>query len=202
MQRSYIKSNCIEIRVSNGGESLIISGFIPTNKLSHTMYNKDKEKFFRERISSKAFSNAINKKKPKLLLDHDYNKNLDIISFKWNETERGLRFEAEVNSEVLLIEAIDKNCINGLSFGFIIGEQSWKVNNNEFIREVISFKELIEISIRTGNNSPAYPDTVAFVADSKNVIISREIQHLKQIINKMRLDDMKRELDRLKSRCR
>lgn len=102
----------------------------------------------------------------------------------------------------LLIEAIDKNCINGLSFGFIISEQSWEVDNNEFVREVISFKELIEISILTGKNSPAYPNTTAFVSDSKKVIISEEIKHLKQIINKMRLDDMKRELNRLKSRCR
>lgn len=83
MQKSYIKSNCIELRLSNGGKLLIISGFIPTNTLSHAMYSKEKERFFRERINNQAFSNAINKKKPKLLLDHDYNKRLEIISFNW-----------------------------------------------------------------------------------------------------------------------
>lgn len=86
------------------------------------MYSEDKKRFFRERIRSQAFSNAINKNKPKLLLDHDNNTRLEIISFNWFETNSGLRFEVEVNSEELLAEAIDKNCINGLSFGFIIGE--------------------------------------------------------------------------------
>ncbi|WP_058230433.1 HK97 family phage prohead protease [Clostridium butyricum] len=202
MQRNYIKGNCIEIRLLNGGKSLIISGFIPTNKLSHAMYSKDKASFFRESIRSQAFSNAINKKKPKLLLDHDDNKRLEIINFKWFETKSGLKFEAEVNSEKLLIEAIDKNCVNGLSFGFIIGEQSWSIINNEWIREVISFKELMEISILTGKNSPAYPDTTDFVADSKKAIISKKVQQLKQFINEIHLTEMKRELDRLKSRCR
>lgn len=59
----------------------------------------------------------------------------------------------------------------------------------------------MEISILTGENLLAYPDTTAFVADSKKVIISKEIQHLRQSINKIRLNDMRRELDRLKSRC-
>lgn len=199
MQKSYIRSNSIEIRVVDGGKSLIVGGFIPTNQLSHTLFDKKRKEFFKEKIKDGAFSKAINEKIPLLLLNHSYSDGLEVISFDWSENDRGLRFEAEVLPDEALIKAIDDNSINGLSFGFIIEDQSYSRENGELIRTVISFKELMEISILMGEeNQPAYPQTTAFISDSRKVLIEKEIHHLKQGINKLRLKEMKRTIDQLK----
>ena len=198
MNKSYIRSNSIEIRVVDGGKSLIVGGFIPTNQLSHTLFDKKRKEFFKEKIKDGAFSKAINEKIPLLLLNHSYSDGLEVISFDWSENDRGLRFEAEVLPDEALIKAIDDNSINGLSFGFIIEDQSYSRGNGELIRTVISFKELMEISILTGEkNQPAYPQTIAFISDSRKVLIEKEIHHLKQGINKLRLKEMKRTIDQL-----
>lgn len=199
MQKSYIRSNSIEIRVVDGGKSLIVGGFIPTNQLSHTLFDKKRKEFFKEKIKDGAFSKAINEKIPLLLLNHSYSDGLEVISFDWSENDRGLRFEAEVLPDEALIKAIDDNSINGLSFGFIIEDQSYSRGNGELIRTVISFKELMEISILMGEeNQPAYPQTTAFISNSRKVLIEKEIHHLKQGINKLRLKEMKRTIDQLK----
>lgn len=199
MQKSYIRSNSIEIRVVDGGKSLIVGGFIPTNQLSHTLFDKKRKEFFKEKIKDGAFSKAINEKIPLLLLNHSYSDGLEVISFDWSENDRGLRFEAEVLPDEALIKAIDDNSINGLSFGFIIEDQSYSRENGELIRTVISFKELMEISILMGEeNQPAYPQTTAFISNSRKVLIEKEIHHLKQGINKLRLKEMKRTIDQLK----
>lgn len=199
MQKSYIRSNSIEIRVVDGGKSLIVGGFIPTNQLSHTLFDKKRKEFFKEKIKDGAFSKAINEKIPLLLLNHSYSDGLEVISFDWSENDRGLRFEAEVLPDEALIKAIDDNSINGLSFGFIIEDQSYSRENGELIRTVISFKELMEISILMGEeNQPAYPQTTAFISNSIKVLIEKEIHHLKQGINKLRLKEMKRTIDQLK----
>ena len=129
MQKSYIRSNSIEIRVVDGGKSLIVGGFIPTNQLSHTLFDKKRKEFFKEKIKDGAFSKAINEKIPLLLLNHSYSDGLEVISFDWSENDRGLRFEAEVLPDEALIKAIDDNSINGLSFGFIIEDQSYSRGN-------------------------------------------------------------------------
>lgn len=83
MQKSYIRSNSIEIRVVDGGKSLIVGGFIPTNQLSHTLFDKKRKEFFKEKIKDGAFSKAINEKIPLLLLNHSYSDGLEVISFDW-----------------------------------------------------------------------------------------------------------------------
>lgn len=193
MNKSYIRSNNIEIRVADGGKSLIITGFLPTNQLSHTLFHKIRKKFFREKIKDGAFSKAIKEKTPLLLLNHSYKDKLEVISFNWSEGDSGLRFEANILPSMELIEAIDKDLINGLSFGFVVVEngQSWTKVNGELIRTINKFESLREISVLYGEaNQPAYPQTYATIGDSREVIIEKEIHHLKQQINRLRLEDM------------
>ena len=206
MNKSYISSNDIEIRVGDGGKSIIISGFIPSNQLSHTLFDKKRKEFFREKIKDGAFSKSINEKNPSLLLNHNWKQELEVVSFDWSENSSGLRFEAEILPDEALIEAIDMDLINGLSFGFVVEKsgQSWARVNGELIRTINKFKELMEISIVYGkNNQPAYPKTIVFAGSSKKVLIEKEIHHLKQKINKLRLNDIekhrKRQIDYMRS---
>lgn len=206
MDKNYFKSNSIEIRVAEGGNSLIISGFIPTNQLSHSLFDKKKKVFFREKIKDGAFASAINEKTPLLLLNHSYKDELEVISFEWSEGAIGLRFEAEVLPDEALIKAIDNDSINGLSFGFLVVDksgESWEMIRGEWIRTIHKFNSLIEISVLWGeSNIPAYPQTTAFVDSSKKVIMEKEIHHLRQELNRMRLEDMTRQVKQLKKGIR
>ena len=202
MDKNYFRSNSIEIRIADGGESLIIAGFLPTNQLSHVLFSKERKEFFREKISNGVFGKAIKEKTPLLLLNHSYKAEdkLEIISFDSSESERGLHFTAEVVPNMKLIEAIDNNLINGLSFGFVVDKygQSWARVNGELIRTINKFF-LREISVLFGeSNIPAYPQTTAFVDSSKKVVIEKEIHHLKQEINKLRLKEIKSNIEKLK----
>lgn len=203
MDKRYFNTNDIEIRVADDLKSLIISGFIPTEQLSHTLYHKKRRAFFKEKVRCGAFSEAIKIKQPLLLLNHDYDKGLDVLNFEWSETQRGLRFEAEVLPDIELIEAIQDDCINGVSFGFNVEKDVWERVNGELIRTVVSFKSLTEISVLCGeNNQPAYPQTSAFASDSRKFVLEKELQHLKQLVSKLRLEDMKKRIDELKSKSK
>ncbi len=201
MDKNYFKSNSIEIRVAEGGNSLIVAGFLPHNQLSHTLFSKERKEFFQEKISDGAFSKAIKEKIPLLLLNHSYKKQLEVISFNYSEEARGLRFEAEILPDEELIKAINNGSINGLSFGFTVDKvgESWARINGQLVRTIHKFNSLMEISVLFGqSNQPAYPQTTAFVSDSKKVIIEKEIKHLKQTLNKIRAESLRYELERLK----
>lgn len=198
MDKRYFNTNDIEIRVAGDLKSLIVIGFIPTNQLSHALYDRKRKEFFKEKIQRGAFSEQIQRKQPLLLLNHDYDKCLDIINFDWSETQRGVRFEAQVLPDIELIEAVEKGSINGVSFGFNVEKDIWERANGELIRTVVSFKKLTEISILHSKCQPAYPQTTAFVSDSRKVVLDKELQHLKQLVNRLRLEEMKRTIEELK----
>lgn len=197
---NYLRSNSIEIRIANDRYSLVISGYLPTNQLSHALYDKNRKEFFREKIQKGAFEKAINDTIPRLLLNHNSEKELKIIKFNSYEDDNGLNFNVEIQPNEELIEAIDSDSITGLSFGFKAGErQTWQRVNGELIRTIYKFKSLDEISILFGEgNLPAYPQTSVLVGESRKCIIDQEIKNLKETLSKLRYEDMKSTLKSLK----
>lgn len=153
---NYLKGQEVEIRVIGG--NLFIKGFLPTGILSHSMFDKKRREFFKERIKPQAFSNAMRKEQPKLLLQHDHSKELEVVSFTWREGQKGLSFEAEVKPNEELINNLDAT--TGISFGFFINEEVWERENGEIVRTIISFSKLIELSILHSKSEPAYPFTI------------------------------------------
>lgn len=87
-----VTTNDIEIRIKDNG-TMLIRGMLPTNSLSHTLYNKKKRRFFKEMILPGAFQEIISKKTLQILLQHDFEKSQKLISFEGSEYEKfGLSF--------------------------------------------------------------------------------------------------------------
>lgn len=194
MNKSYLKGQEVEIRVIGG--NLFIKGFLPTNILSHRMFHRKRRVFYKEKIKPQAFSNALKKEQPKLLLQHDHSKELKVVNFTWSEGQKGLLFEAEVKVNEELIKNLD--AITGISFGFFIDEEVWERESGEIVRTVISFKKLIEISILHSQSEPAYPFTSIKIDGDNKVLDANEVEKIKNLINKYRLEEMKKAIEELK----
>lgn len=198
MNRTVV-TNDIEIRIRDNG-SMFIKGMLPTNSLSHTLYNKKKRRFFKEMILPGAFEEVISKKTPKFLLQHDYKKEQQLISFNGKEKERlGYCFEAEIIPTQELISNIDK--VNGLSFEFISKsrEEEWGKIKGQFIRKIKSFAKINEISILYGECIPAYPASRVFIGENEKELSENEIQAMKKTVCKMRYEQMKERLKELRN---
>lgn len=148
----------IEIRSINSTE-FEIRGLLPTNSPSEYIYHKKRKILFKEEIKPLAFSTAIEKERPLLLINHDYSKELVVTKFQGKETVKGFEFivivkKDDISEEILL--NIDE--VKGLSFGFLVGIEHWKGRK----RYIYSFEKLIEISILKGQE-PCYSATEVII---------------------------------------
>lgn len=184
--KNYIQSNLIEIRVAGGGDSLFIRAFLPTGKLSHDIFDTKNKRFFKEKVCKGAFLNCINKDSLKILLQHDYKKELKIKEIDIYEKSDGLYIEANVIPSEELLQAIEEDKITGVSYGFIVGLDKFEKVDGELIRTIISFNKIMEVSILYGNAKPCYPLATAIVCDNKDDLPKEEIKVLKKAIRQMR----------------
>lgn len=195
MSKINVVNNC-EIRTAENGD-LIVTGLLPTDSYSEVMFNPTKRIFFKEVISKDAFQEIVSKVTPKLIINHDYDKNLDLKSFKAKESTKGLEFEAVVLAESKFAEEIKDNIgkINGLSFGFVCGVDRWISNGDKYIRRIYSFSDFMEISILIGRQ-PCYSATeVTIVPEGEQL---SEIEQYKLWLREQQIEILKLELKRLK----
>ena len=187
----------LELRKLENGNLLLIGRF-PVNKDSEILFHKKRGKFFKEQIKSKAFNNALKsqKKVPLLLINHDQDKELKVVSFSFEEyaTELEISYEFIPNEEV--IKNIDS--IRNMSFGFISESDEWTVKSNGlYMRRISKFKEISEFSILI-NREPAYADSWVGIYDREE---GREIFKQNAYINSIKgfiKICRKRELKKLK----
>ena len=176
--------------VSNyiGKNNFFIRGLIPTESLSQFLYAKDKKSLYKEKIRSKS--------KPKLLINHDYSKELKCKKLSIYEDKQGLKFEAVVEYDEELAENYSE--IKSLSFGFVIGIDSWSKDGYNLIRTVHSFEELKEISILIGRK-PAYEETrVTVLPIKKECNEIDEIVEVKVLVRKNEVAAIRKEIEKLK----
>ena len=197
MSKINVINQC-EIRTAENGD-LIVTGILPTDSYSEVMFNPTKRIFFKEVISKGAFDRILEKAIPKLIINHNDSKTLDLKSFQAKESVKGLEFEAVVSAESEFAEEIKDNIgkINGLSFGFVCGVDRWISNGNNHIRRVYSFADLMEISILIGRQ-PCYSATEVTIVPKGDREQLSELEQYKLWLREQQIEILKLELKRLK----
>ena len=197
MSKINVINKC-EIRTKENGD-IVINGLLPTESYSEVMFNVKKRIFFKEIISRGAFDVILEKVTPKLIINHDYSKELILKSFEAKESAKGLEFEAVISSESEFIKEIQESMgeINGLSYGFVCGRDLWVNNNDRHIRRIHSFNDFMEISILIGKE-PCYSATevTIFPAGAKEQL--SELEQYKLWLRNEQLKILKETIEQLK----
>lgn len=198
MMKNYIQSNQIEIRVADGG-SLFIKAFLPTGKLSHEIFDTKNKRFFKEKVCKGAFLNCIDKDNLKILLNHDYKKELKVKEMDIYEKSDGLYVEANITPSEELLKAIEEDEITGVSYGFLVGVDKFEKINGEWVRTIISFARIMEISVLHGKYKPCYPLATAICCNNEEDVPKEELKALKKAIKQMKDESARQEIERLKA---
>ena len=121
--------------------------------------------WFREKIKSGAFDDALKNSDVRCLKNHDPNLILGRTksgTLRLDSNTIGLRFEADVPNTSTgkdTIEEIKRGDISGCSFAFTVAEDDWKYSDDKTVppeRTIIRVGKLFDVGPVT---YPAYPDT-------------------------------------------
>lgn len=198
----------VEIRILSDGNVKVI-GKIPYNSLSGTLFDSKRKAFFKELISEGAFSSYLNKNEehiPKLLFNHDYDKENKVISFKYKDVEGNFIFEYIVEPNSYLMENIDR--IKAFSFGFRCKRDSFSPIKDkedfgaEYLRDILEFDYIGEFSLLVGQE-PAYPKAKIFLNETEMQIEEKEefIEEIKAFIKAQKekqIKELKNELIKIR----
>ncbi|EJT6478251.1 HK97 family phage prohead protease [Clostridium perfringens] len=198
-----------------------IKGVFKLGTLSETMYNQQRNCYFKEFVSSGAFVDCINKMEqgkifPQLLINHNWKQKLDVIDFKFEEENGEFKFEYLVKKTPFIMRNMEN--ITAFSFGFIVDRDNWTKNiNGTYTRQIEGFKIIKEFSILL-DKEPCYSQasTEFQVSDlrpcnEEDIIIDSEsgqvendivaskqkfqLEEMKKYISSKKLEKQKRFLD-------
>ncbi|ELC8343613.1 HK97 family phage prohead protease [Clostridium perfringens] len=220
-----IKPLTVEAR-SNVEGFVKIKGVFKLGTLSETMYNQQRNCYFKEFVSSGAFVDCINKMEqgkifPQLLINHNWKQKLDVIDFKFEEENGEFKFEYLVKKTPFIIRNMEN--IKAFSFGFIVDKDNWTKNiNGTYTRQIEGFKIIKEFSILL-DKEPCYSQASTefkvselrpcneedIIIDSENgqvendTVASKQefqLEEMKKYITKKKIEDFKKlkEHDNLK----
>lgn len=186
---------------------LELKGSIPYMSKSSSIFDKKKRAFFTEQIMNGAFSTYFQNasQMPKLLINHDWGKQLDVVKFDFEEDSGEFEFTYIFLPNDEILANIDS--ITSFSFGFTTTEslEEWtKIDNSNWERLIKGFVSVSEFSLLIGLE-PCYESTsVKFkgnnikkahkvetnVGQYKNQIDqlknSQSMQHYKNILQEMK----------------
>ena len=220
-----IKPLTVEVRSIVEG-FVNIKGVFKLGTLSETMYNQQRNCYFKEFVSSGAFVDCINKMEqgkifPQLLINHNWKQKLDVIDFKFEEENGEFKFEYLVKKTPFIIRNMEN--IKAFSFGFIVDKDNWTKNiNGTYTRQIEGFKIIKEFSILL-DKEPCYSQASTefkvselrpcneedIIIDSENgqvendTVASKQefqLEEMKKYITKKKIEDFKKlkEHDNLK----
>ncbi|HII4404157.1 TPA: HK97 family phage prohead protease [Clostridium perfringens] len=220
-----IKPLTVEARSTVNG-FVKIKGVFKLGTLSETMYNQQRNCYFKEFVSSGAFVDCINKMEqgkifPQLLINHNWKQKLDVIDFKFEEENGEFKFEYLVKKTPFIIRNMEN--IKAFSFGFIVDKDNWTKNiNGTYTRQIEGFKIIKEFSILL-DKEPCYSQASTefkvselrpcneedIIIDSENgqvendTVASKQkfqLEEMKKYITKKKIEDFKKlkEHDKLK----
>lgn len=121
---------------------------------------------FREIIRPGAFDGLLGDPDVRSLINHDENLVLGRVGSKTlrlQTDQRGLYQETDppaTSYATDLMTVMRRGDVNQQSFAFTVDTENWRMENGEEIREIISFKQLFDVSVVT---YPAYKATDAQV---------------------------------------
>ncbi|HAT4215825.1 HK97 family phage prohead protease [Clostridium perfringens] len=203
-----------------------IKGVFKLGTLSETMYNQQRNCYFKEFVSSGAFVDCINKMEqsnifPQLLINHDWKQKLDVIDFYYEEDNGEFKFEYLVKKTPFIIRNMEN--INAFSFGFIVDKDNWTKNiNGTYTRQIEGFKIIKEFSIlldkepcysqastefKVSELRPCQEDTIVQFGENGqgnyDSVASKqnpELDEMKKYITQKKIEDLKKlkEHDKLK----
>lgn len=187
-------NDTLELRINQQDKKIYLAGYLPINEFSEVLTDKDGKRF-REKINGGCFSRKLiemGKEFPLLLINHDYNQQLPVESFEYEEIGDRLRILYVLP---LLEEVMDKLKDlkeAKLSFGFTVFKdiklpKKKEIDGVDYERTVTDFATLREISILK-NKLPAYSQTKAFTGDEETV---------KKAVAKAEIAERRRELSKL-----
>lgn len=187
-------NDTLELRVNQQEKKLYLAGYLSVNEFSEVLMDKEGKKF-REKINSGCFSRkleSMGEKFPLLLVNHDYNQQLPVESFEYEESGDRLRI---LYTLPLIEEVIDKLkdlSEARLSFGFTVLKEIRlpkikEIDGIDYERTVTDFDSLNEISILR-DKLPAYSQTKAFTGSEETV---------KKAMAKAEIAERRRELSKL-----
>lgn len=197
MSKINVINKC-EIRTKENGD-IVVKGLLPTESYSEVMFNVNKRIFFKEIISRGAFDVILEKVTPKLIINHDYDKELILKSFKAKESAKGLEFEAIISTEGEFTKEVKENIgkINGLSYGFVCGVDRYISNGDRHIRRIYSFADFMEISILIGKE-PCYSATEVTIFPTGAKEQLSELEQYKLWLREEQLKILKETIEQLK----
>lgn len=161
------------------GDTVEVEGYVNAiERLSKPL--KDRLGTFVERVKVGAFKKALERAKDvRILLNHDYNKDLGGIAdgnLELNEDAIGLHARAIIKDKDV-VEQARKGDLVGWSFGFTDRDVEQGEENGMIVRNVKDL-DLYEVSLINRSKVPAYDGTLVAVrtADDKSMNISEVIE--------------------------
>ncbi|EIF6158377.1 HK97 family phage prohead protease [Clostridium perfringens] len=195
-----------------------IKGVFKLGTLSETMYNQQRNCYFKEFVSSGAFVDCINKMEqgkifPQLLINHNWKQKLDVIDFKFEEENGEFKFEYLVKKTPFIMRNMEN--ITAFSFGFIVDRDNWTKNiNGTYTRQIEGFKIIKEFSIlldkepcysqastefQVSDLRPCNEEDIIIDSESgqvENDIVSSkqkfQLEEMKKYITKKKIEDFKK----------
>ncbi len=163
-----------EIRAADTESSMVIEGY-------PVVYDVEADLgWFKEIIRAGAATEALKRSDEFVLLNHDSNYPLARRSngtLEVEEDEHGIKIKADVSGSARgreTHEMVKNELINKMSFAFTVEEDEWSkaADDEQEVREIISFKELYDYSPVT---YPAYSQTEVQARSAEEVMKSREV---------------------------
>ena len=158
IERRYIPRSAGEVRFERreGGKTGIAGTAAVVDSLSEELFG------FREKIAPGAFDSALKKSDIRGLFNHDPNMILGRTkpgTMTVRADGKGLHYDIPdlPASRADVAEAIERGDVDGNSFSFVVGKDSWEYpKEGPSIRTILEFDELFDLGPVT---FPAYPQT-------------------------------------------
>lgn len=163
------------IELQTDAEDMVLKGYINvTERESEVMYNKKRNRWFKEIMSTGVFKRSLNQHPSiPLLLEHDFNQELahtDKGTLVVEEDQIGLKFTAKIENRDLY-ERVKDGRINNCSFGFRVLDEKYEPINSKLERRRVSEIELIECSLVS---NPAYLGSIVETRELEDALKEEE----------------------------
>lgn len=173
---------------------MYLAGYLAVNEFSEILTDKEGKRF-REKINGGCFTRkleAMGEKFPLLLVNHNYENQIPVESFEYEECGNRLRILYTLPLTIEVMDKLKDLSEARLSFGFTVLKdiklpRKREKDGIDYERTVTDFASLREISILK-NKLPAYSQTKAFTGDEETV---------KKAVAKAELSEKRKELCKL-----